>query len=421
MARFYARFDSGSGGWDSALDTTFERRRIGAGSASAALLRDGLISSRSALSTDIYADLDGVNKDASRGTYFPPDSGPFSTDGSTFVSWSTAYTSSVDGIKFPVTNSYGSATVINYSRRPTASIVSTMTQLVTASAPADPVGASYTTYINATNAVNTVLNAIQNGAAVSSTPYSRPGNTPSRTVHSIWHDPDLQYFAWDDFTPGTPQSFALTVPERVFDPVSGYYRLFVESTDNINVVFTWGREYLADSIGNTLLTASMVRDSDSTTIDTLNQNVTAGNTFYSWSLATTNYGNDVNGVLYDINSNAKFRDAIITTHTGGTATDDENQYVQIFKVTAITNMRTSGVGTCTQQATQQALCNDTTNETVYVDSSGIFSTTQFLYTLKNGTLANQGLYAPAGQNINGGTARCWDGGAFDSDVTLTCT
>ncbi len=420
MARFYARFDSGS---ESTLDNNFfERRRIGAGSASAALLRDGLISSRSVLSTDIYADLDGVNKDASRGTYFPPDSGPFSTDGSTFVSWSTAYTSSVDGIKFPVTNSYGSATVINYSKRPTASILSTMTpQLVTASVPNDPVGASYTTYINATNAVNTVLNLIQDATTTLSTPYTRPGTTPSRTVHSIWHDPDLQYFAWDDFTPGTPQNFALTIPERVFDPVSGYYRLFVESTDNINTVFTWNRQFLADLAGTASLTASFIRDSDSTTITTLNQNILGGPTFYSWSQASTSYGNDVNGVLYDIDSNLKFKDAIISSHTGGTATDFQNQYVQIFKVTAITNMRTSGVGFCNQQAVQQALCDDTTNETVYVDSSGIFSTTQYLYTLKDGTLANQGLYAPAGQNINGGTARCWDGAAFESDVTLVCT
>jgi hypothetical protein len=198
MARFYAQFNSGSAGVIGELDNTYHQRlRIGASSASGAQLRDGLIASRSAVSADAYADLDAGNKDGSKGIYFPPDgpppSGPFSTDSSTFVSWSTAYTSSVAGIVIPA----------NYQTRPTASILSTQTTLVGPTNPEDSIGVSYATYFSASTAVFTAISSSQTGAGITTSPYTRLGETPSRTLHSIWHDPDLQYFAWDDFTPGT--------------------------------------------------------------------------------------------------------------------------------------------------------------------------------------------------------------------------
>jgi hypothetical protein len=208
MARFYARFDSGSAGWETELDNDyFERRRIAASSASAALLRDGLIASRSLLSTDVYQDLDDVNRNGARGTYFPPNSPVFTTDNSTFLSWSSAYTSSTEGIKTPVTpslNTYGSTAVVNYSLRPTASVLSTSTNLITASSPLDSAGVSFNTYRSASNAVRAVLDAIQDGGGVGNSPFTRTGNNPSRTGHSIWNNPNLQYFAWDDFTPSQP-------------------------------------------------------------------------------------------------------------------------------------------------------------------------------------------------------------------------
>lgn len=208
MARWYARFDSGSNGWTSALDNTngaegyFSRLRIGANSASGALLRDGLIASRSALSSDVYEDLDPVNQDGGKGTYFPPDSGPFSSNYSTFASWSSAYTSSIQGIVIPSSNTYGVADSINYSKRPTGSVSSSTAGVVVAN-PIDPVGVSYTTYFSASQAVRTVVaDNIQTGNGTLTTPFTRVGNDASRTQYSLWHDPDLQYFAWDDFTPG---------------------------------------------------------------------------------------------------------------------------------------------------------------------------------------------------------------------------
>lgn len=230
MARFYVRFDTKS---QADLDTDYFDRRpnVGGSSASGAQYRDGLIASRSLISADIYDDLDAVNEDGSKGTYFPPDSGPFSTDSSTFVSWSTAYTSSINGIVTPSFNTYAQLSAVNYSLRPTASVLSTNPG-VGATTPRDPVKAAYSTYISASRAVSASLAAITNGG-----PFSRLGNNSSRTVHSIWHDPDLTYFAWDDFTPGTPQS--LTVPNAITTHTS-------PSSSTVTIKFSASREFLND-------------------------------------------------------------------------------------------------------------------------------------------------------------------------------
>ncbi len=205
MARWYARFDSGSNGttWNTELESTdgyFMRLRIGASSASGAQLRDGLILSRSNVSTEVYDDLDGANKSGANGTYFPPDL-QLRPD-ATLVSWSNAYTSSFNGIKTPTSNEYGFGSV-NYSTRPTASVISSYNKLVGPATPADPIQLTYASYVSASSAVLTVLNAIQNGAGTPVTPYNRLGTNSQRTLHSIWHNPGLDYFAWDDFTPGT--------------------------------------------------------------------------------------------------------------------------------------------------------------------------------------------------------------------------
>jgi hypothetical protein len=304
MARFYGKFDSGSGGWVTEIENNFfARSRIGADSASGASLRNGLIASRSALSVDIYEDLDANNKDGSKGIYFPPDSGPFSTNSSTFVSWSTAYTSSVNGIRTPTTNSYGSPTVVNYSLRPTASILSTQTTLVGPSNPTDPVGASYTTYVNASAAVTAVLNAIQRGSTVSptfTTPFTRLGNFPSRTLHSIWHDPNLQYFAWDDFTPGTPQSVGAAAQQQ---------------GNAVTIDISWNPgEFPNDANGTVLITGTITRQGGGVTPVDLYVELPASPTTYTW-----NAGTFTTAGTYDLTLTLSFGDPIIPESRGGLA------------------------------------------------------------------------------------------------------
>jgi len=227
MARFFARFDGGAEGDLEPNADYFVRLRVGASSASAALLRDGLIASRSLLSSDVYEDLDGVNQSGANGTYFPLDTPtPFTTNYSTFASWSSAYTSSIEGIKTPTSNDYGTGNV-NYSKRPTASVSATASGVVQSN-PVDPVGVSYATYFSASNAVRTVLNTIQSSGHTSTniptgesvTPFNFAARnisspSPDRTIHSVWSDPGLNYFAWDDFAPGTASILQILDPGMV--------------------------------------------------------------------------------------------------------------------------------------------------------------------------------------------------------------
>jgi hypothetical protein len=231
MARFYARFDSGSNGttWVSGLDSTaattgyFDRRRIGANSASGALIRDGLIASRSALSTDAKQDIPFTYQNGQIGGFVPADNQ--STNGSTFVSFSraggsiySASTSAPPGIITPASNTYGGGSPINYSLRPTASVFSTDTRL---GGPTASVGVAYSTYTAANSAVSAALAAIGDGgtgaAGTLNSPYTRRGQIPSRTFHSIWHDPDVQYFGWDDFTPGSMSTSGMDLLFAVSD------------------------------------------------------------------------------------------------------------------------------------------------------------------------------------------------------------
>jgi hypothetical protein len=212
MARFYGKFDSGSGGWVTALDNDyFERRRIGADSASGARLRDGLISSRSAVSADAYADIPFSYENGQLGTIVPGDN--YSTNGSTFVSWSRAggavFTSST-----ATSATWGVIIPSNYRTRPTASILSTNTLI---GGPTASVGVSYTAYTNATTAVRAVLDLVQNGAGTLAKVYDRLGNNISRTLHSIWHDENLQYFGWDDFTPGQLSTSGMSITPSMAD------------------------------------------------------------------------------------------------------------------------------------------------------------------------------------------------------------
>jgi hypothetical protein len=193
MARWYARFDAGSG----PLNSTHNLLRIGANSASGALIRDGLIASRSALHADAIEDIASVYRDGSKGTIAPGNL--YSSNGSTFVSFSAIYTSSL-------TNPPAPGVIINadYSIRPTSSILSTDSRIGLSSS--NGVGVSYTTFTKATASVSSALAEAQwgtGGGIVRITPYTRPGGNPFRTLHSIWHNDTIDYLAWNDFTPGT--------------------------------------------------------------------------------------------------------------------------------------------------------------------------------------------------------------------------
>ncbi len=90
MARFYAVFDPSTTAAIGNSPYFYEKRYIGANagtssqlSASAALLRNGLMASQSILSTEMYAQMDSSNEDGSKGIIIPYDS--LTTSGSNLV------------------------------------------------------------------------------------------------------------------------------------------------------------------------------------------------------------------------------------------------------------------------------------------------------------------------------------------------
>jgi len=321
MARWYARFDAGN---ETVLDNTngtggyFTKLRFGAfagesaGAASGAKLRAGLIDSRSALSADAYADISAVNRDGAAGTYFPPNTspGPFSTNFSTYASWSNGYTpngTQLPGIKTPTTNVYGVADSVNYSLRPTGSVNYTDGNL-TALSPADDIGVSYTTYNNASTAVRAVIEKIETTGAVAQTPYTRTGNDPSRTIHSVYHDPNLNYFAWDDFTPGTFQgkvSHSLGPNAPTGCPLTMSLGGPVRIPNDVSPYANGGPLQIGDYVTGTGPVG----------------NRGSSNSTWQWNLSGPNYNGQLKWTIpvtageYSLASYGIIHDVIITTHT----------------------------------------------------------------------------------------------------------
>lgn len=302
MARFYARFDSGSPSWTPDATTTnllaeistgyFDTKSIAATSASGATLRNALIASRSAVSEGIYQELDSANRDGALGIYFPPDL-YVTTAG---VLTGSAYTSSVPGLVIPS----------DYRTRPTASITSDMSTLVGPTNPLDSASVTYDVYLSASNAVKTVLDGIPDGG-----PYQRLGNRTERTLCSIWHDPELTYFAWDDLTPGIPQNVVLTQTSSV----DFYF------TNNFSYKLTWGPtyEYKNDKQAESRLSFGIWATGSGSPVQSLNkQAVSAGAQVYNWTVLQSNIAS--NGA-YEVTREVNFRDAQVISE-GGTNIGD---------------------------------------------------------------------------------------------------
>jgi len=202
MARYFTSFDGNrpqvvDGGNTFDLLPTYDQLMMLGTSGERTNLRAGLLASRSALATDVYEELDFPNRDGSKGIYFPPD---------TFITASTiytasAYTSSVPGIVIPPPN-LGAFRALDFEVRPTGSILSN-SSLVTPTVPLDSASFSSILYFSASQAVSRVL-SLNNSVIGQGGMYTTVGNFRDRTFHSAWHDPDVTFFAWDTFTPGTP-------------------------------------------------------------------------------------------------------------------------------------------------------------------------------------------------------------------------
>ena len=217
MARFYAEFDHSQ---DATLNADlFDIAKIGGNATEGGNIRAGLIASRSALSAEFYVDSFGIertNRSGAQGTIIPGDviTVTAGTNPSVSMSFSAVYTAS--------TSAGGLAGIItpaNYRTRPTASILSTFNpSLLGRPLPIDSgSNRNYNLFLSASNAVSASLSAIITGSNTPRGPYVRLGANQARTLHSIWHDADLNYFAWDDFTPGQLSTSGMTIATSMAD------------------------------------------------------------------------------------------------------------------------------------------------------------------------------------------------------------
>lgn len=192
MARFYAHYTNAT---VSALEATsgnnyYQRRAMN--TTNAATARTAMINARATLSTAFYADIASAsNRNGNLGIVVPADG---YTNNGTTVSGANIYTET--------TPAPGAVWQSDPRIRPTSQILVAGTE----STIVDAWDVATTDYNACLTARGDYMTAITGGS-----PYTRLGNNPWRTLASIWHDHNMDYFAWDDYTPGQPSSIAVNV------------------------------------------------------------------------------------------------------------------------------------------------------------------------------------------------------------------
>jgi hypothetical protein len=279
VARFYAHYQNTTVSGLEVIDASncYERKTVNGTNANTA--RNSMLSTRDTLSASFYASINVGNQDGTLGVVVPAD----------------AYTN--NGTTFSGANLYTNTAAVwpaDPRVRPTTQIVVANSSAVS---PTDDFSTTTAAYDAARQAVQDYYAAITGGS-----PYARLGLNPWRTLASIWHDHDVQYFAWDDFTPGQLQSFASNLNSGVGEPeeirFTGNYQFANDRNPDARI------ELIATLTGpstyslNTLVVP------------------TSGTFVYDWQ---PNGVSSVTPGTYTLAATARVRDAVITTHFGTTA------------------------------------------------------------------------------------------------------
>ena len=417
MARYYARFDHGFLTLNGELGSTssgnyFERRVIASATSSNAVLK----AARLALSDAMYAQLDAANRNPTQGPIIPPRNTAGTVDNIVRsggdLSWTNIYRApGIPGVPYPA----------DFRTRPTSSIFTDDGNL-TAAVPDDGGTISDSLYTDASNAVATVLSSIKKTKSgltpigppytEDGSPYTRLGQNPSRTLHGLWHDQEVNYFAWDDFTPGYPQALTNAFPTASGVPSS----IFLEQGDTfISLVLEWVPEFLSDRAGDVLLTWETVRTSGAGAPEVVESDspiVSDGALYYSASLAGFSaYGLPATGHTYTVNSSIRFRDATIPIHVSDLVSIESTNLVTIYKV-----YRVSAI----TGANETDVCRGTTVNDYFSDGPVQITSPMLLYQNKTGVVAANGLYRNPGayqQNVT--VYYSWDGGSMEGPFTCT--
>lgn len=278
MARWYATFDNSTVSALESISTgyNFERLTMTGG----ASLKSNLISTRLALSNAMYAVMDAANKNGANGTVVPQDG---YTRGGGNLSFTDLYTNA------------GAIWPSDPRTRPTTAITVAGSSVVS---PTDSGTITESLYTDAQTAVQNALAGIAGGG-----PYARLGLTPWRTLASIWHDHNLTYFAWDDFTPGQPGSVSPSSPGTQ------------SAASDLVITINWSLQYAADrdcTAGLFLSLHDIGVQPPSGDYEELSVDVDAGDLSYVWTIP----GGSLPAGLYELDVSVTFKDPTIPANEG---------------------------------------------------------------------------------------------------------
>lgn len=289
MARFCATFDNTNTPVNALLAAVtgqrFQRRTWPASPGGAAR-RTALLAARQALSDAVYASMDAANRRGDTGIVVPRDA-------------LTLPGGAVNGTLY--TNA-GAIWPADPRNRPTAEILIAGSTIVS---PTDTVSAASPLYADAQAALENCLTDI--GVR------TRLGNNPYRTLASLWHDHDLTFFAWDDFTPGTPTGVSVTRPSSR------------PATNPVTITIPFLPEFPADLDGSALITAFLTRNGGGSSTSITNQVTAASNGFFDWTVP----GNTLTPGTYTLDAQVRFRDPNIATSFGGTASFTDGGFLTL--------------------------------------------------------------------------------------------
>jgi hypothetical protein len=296
MARFYSTFSGTALSPTSgtiAQDVAYKRYTYVAMGGSPATLKSNIESSRNALSSAVLPQLAVGNRAGSAGTVIPS----FTISGGS-LSWTNVYYNS------------GAQPNADTSIRPFSTVVpyaGITTANSTAADPADSGSITDTLYTTAQSDVMAAVNAI------TTSPYARLGNYPNNTLASIFVDANLTYIAWDDFTPGKPQSLSCEMLQGG-SPIT----VPIDATGNITARLSCTPQYISDKNGDVYIAAVFYSGNDTLYLGGTDVFVNLGGEIvsYDWIIDTTQFTIDAPTENFSIQFTVKYRDYSITQSFG---------------------------------------------------------------------------------------------------------
>ncbi len=313
MARFYAHYLNTTQSALEAADSSnaYTKRTVSLTPAGTA--RSALISARSTLSASFYPDIAVGYRDGSLGIVIPQDG---YTNNGTTVSGSNIYTDT--------TPSPGAVWQSNPRIRPTSLIYVANTE----STIADNWSVPTSQYNSCTSAFQDYMDAVYTSPALTTlgSPYQRLGIDPTRTLISVWHDHDLTYFAWDDFTPGVPTLNPLRPGTQ-------------SRTLQLTITLNWDWQFTADRLGNIVMGDCYLEKTDAPSAGTIynlrdTSSVLIGGSIRASSPGTLDARVPANTLAagnWQLYWRASFRDVTITSNAG-----DGVEYISITNFVILT-------------------------------------------------------------------------------------